>query len=302
MAEVPGSRLAALHAEAASLLAAEGAPRPRFGASPVRRALRSGVGRRGAASTPRARRSRAAHQRSRSPICAARCPSPRAESRLEVLVELGRAERLLPEAHEFTALREASSSRATRRRAEIALELAVALSGSCRATEAAVVLEEALEHGCLSAGTVELLETALIGGGLDELSATPALLGRAARHFERADVVRSVIRGCSRRSRSSVSWRDAGARLCVPGAARDCGSSAARVWLDYGYVTAACALCDERPARRGGWSARCRDRRGSTSRSRADVHAVGCSAWRERLASGDLDVAEVFARDALTGS
>ena len=121
---------------------------------------------------------------------------PEAETRLDVLVELGRAERLLPEAHEFPALREANRlTRDPQRRAELALELALALFSVMRSHDGRVVLEEALEHErSLAPETVEPLEAALIGGGLDELSATPALIARAAVHFERAGAATSETR------------------------------------------------------------------------------------------------------------
>ncbi len=54
-----------------------------------------------------------------------------------MLVELGRAERLLPEAHDFTALREAVAlARDPEQRAEIALELAPHFKRAARATYA----------------------------------------------------------------------------------------------------------------------------------------------------------------------
>ena len=61
-------------------------------------------------------------------------------------MELGQAETLLPGAHGFTALREALALASTpNHRAEVALELAWALTGRGQASEVALLLEEVLQ-------------------------------------------------------------------------------------------------------------------------------------------------------------
>ena len=302
IAELPPSRRAALHADAARLLAADGAPADRvaahllsaepYGQAWVVDALR------GAAHAALAR---GAPEVAVSYLRRALSEPPAAESRLEVLVELGRAERLLPDEVEFAALRAALAlAHDPGRRAEIALELALALFGVMQSHAARGVLEEALEHGdSLSPETVELLETALIGGGLDDLSATRVLVGRAARHFERTG------RGEVRDPRMLAALSILGVVRGMP--AHDCASLARRAiaderlladWLDYGYVTAACTLCEsefleeaERALDAGIVEAQ---RRGLAPMfmQLAVVRA------ETALRTGDLDVAEVFAEHA----
>ena len=105
-----------------------------------------------------------------------------------MLLELGRAEAMLPMAQEFSALRDAPElATDPRRRGEIALELALALFAVFRNGEARLVLDDALsrEHD-LDPDVVEQMEQALIGGGMDDLEAVPGILARAERHFERA--------------------------------------------------------------------------------------------------------------------
>jgi tetratricopeptide (TPR) repeat protein len=55
-----------------------------------------------------------------------------------------------------------------------------------RNSEAVAVLEEALADGGLDGASVERLEAAMIGGGIGDLTESPRLMVRAARHFERA--------------------------------------------------------------------------------------------------------------------
>jgi DNA-binding CsgD family transcriptional regulator len=248
IAEFPRSRLAALHAEAARLLAADAAPADRvsahllsaepYGDAWVVETLRAAAG---------AALARGAPEVAVAYLRRALSEPPAAESRLDVLVELGHAERLLPDAGAFGALREALALvHDPERHAEIALELALALFGIMQSHAARVVLEEALAHGdSLSPGTVELLETALIGGGLDELSATRALRERAAPHFERS------LRGEVRDPRMLAALSILGVVVGTP--AHECASLAQQAlederlladWLDYGYVTAAAVLCE----------------------------------------------------------
>ena len=107
-AELPLSRRAALHAEAARLLAADGAGPDRvsahllsaepYGQEWVVEMLRA-AGQDALA--------RGAPEVAVTYLRRALAEPPAPGSRLDVLVELGRAERLLPEAHDFMALREA---------------------------------------------------------------------------------------------------------------------------------------------------------------------------------------------------
>ena len=93
-----------------------------------------------------ATRSREARPKWRAPTFAARSVKPPPQpARLDVLLELGRAEAMLPVAQEFPALREALVlSTDPRQRAELALELALALFGVFRNGEARLMLDEAL--------------------------------------------------------------------------------------------------------------------------------------------------------------
>ena len=72
---------------------------------------------------------------------------PTQDDRLAVLLELGRAEAMLPMAQEFSALRDALELASDPgQRTEIALELALALFGVFRNVEARLVLAEALRR------------------------------------------------------------------------------------------------------------------------------------------------------------
>ena len=207
-----------------------------------------------------------------------------------------------PRTHDFTALREALAlARDPEQHAEIALELALALFAVIRSHEGRVVPEEAWAHeGGLSPETVELLEAALIGGGLDELSATQALLARAAPHFERA-------------ARGEVHDPRMLAVLAVVGAltGMHAGDVAALArlalgdgrlleqWLDDGYVTATYALrATDRLA----------DAAAAMDAGIAEAQRRGLAPMFMQLAvmraetalrSGDLDTAEVYAEQAL---
>jgi DNA-binding CsgD family transcriptional regulator len=302
-AELPPSRRAALHAQAASLLAANGTGADRvsahllsaepYGQPWVVDMLRA-AGREALA--------RGAPEVAIAYLRRAVAEPPAPGSRLGVLVELGRAERLLPEAHDFTALRDALAlARDPEQRAEIALELALALFAVIRSNEGRVVLEDALGHKeRLSPETVELLEAAMIGGGLDELSATPVLLARAARHFERA-------------RRGDVHNPRVLAVLAVTGAltgmvARDVAELARLAladgrllerWLDDGYVAATYALCA---------TDRLREAASAIDRGIAEARRRGLAPMFMQLAvmraeaafrAGDLDTAEVYAERAL---
>jgi len=299
LAELPPSRLAALHGEAAGLLAADGGRADRvaahlvsaepYGEGWVVDALRVAAHDALARGDPDV---------AVSYLRRALAEPPAAQSRLEVLVELGRAERFLPGVHEFPALREAYRlTRDPQRRAEIASDLAVALFSVMKSHDGRLVLEEALEHErSLGQETVEPLEAALIGGGLDELSATPVLVARAAVHFERAR------RGEVRDPRMLAALAILGVLTGM--AAQDCASLARSAlgddrlladWLDYGYVTAAVAMCA---------SERLDDAAAALDAGIVEAQRRGLAPMFMQLATvraetalrmGDLDVAELYA-------
>jgi DNA-binding CsgD family transcriptional regulator len=302
-AELAPSRRAALHARAANVLAGDGARADRvaahllsaepYGEMWVVDALRAAA---------REALARGAPEVAGSYLRRALAEPPAPDARLEVLIELGRAEKLLPAAHDFTALREALAlARDPHQRAEIALELSLALFGVIQSREGRVVLEEALEdEESLSPEMVEVLEAALIGGGLDDLSATRVLLARAGRHFERA------MRGEVRDPRMLAVLAIFGALTGMP--ARESASLARLAlrdqrllsqWLDDGYVTATWALCAA-----GGLAdaARAQDagiveaqRRGSAPM----FMQLAVMRAETALRTGDLDLAEVYAQRAV---
>jgi hypothetical protein len=113
---------------------------------------------------------------------------PSESSRLDVLIELGRAEALLPEAQAFTSLRQALELAVDpEQRAMIALDLALALFGVLRNGNGTALLQEVLErHGDeLAPDTIALLEQPLIAVGADELAAAPRTLARAKPYLDR---------------------------------------------------------------------------------------------------------------------
>lgn len=188
-AELPSSRRAGLHARAAALLAVDGAAADRVAAHLL---SAEPYGERWVVDALRAAASQAlAHGAPEAAVsylrrALAEPPSP--DVRLEVLLELGRAETLLPIAQDFAPLREALALAGDpRRRAEIALELAWGLTGATRNADVALLLEGVLERGeGLDPVLVERIEALLIGGGTADLTATGRVLARAAGHFERA--------------------------------------------------------------------------------------------------------------------
>jgi DNA-binding CsgD family transcriptional regulator len=246
-AQLLDSRRAALHGQAARLLAAEGVRGDRVSAHLM------SAEQYGDPWAVDALRHTAAEAVARgAPEVAVRClhralaEPPLSECRLDVLVELGRAESLLPSAHDFAALREALAlAEEPQGRAEISLELALGLFGVLRTAEGRAVLETALaDEASLNEETVELLEAALIGGALDELSATRSLVARAQRHFARSR------RGEVRDPRMLSVLSAIGAVTGVP--ARECAALARSAiaderlltrWIHDGYVTATYGLC-----------------------------------------------------------
>ncbi len=183
------SRRAALHSEAASQLVAEGAPAARVAAhllfaEPYGKAWVVGTLRRAAIEAL----VQGAPEAAVSYLRRAVDEPPASEIRFEVLLELGRAEALLPAEHDFAALREALELAGDlRQRAEIALELAWGLSTATRFGEAASLLEGVLEREeDLDPALVESSEAVLIGGGVEDLTASKRMLERAVGHFARA--------------------------------------------------------------------------------------------------------------------
>ena len=186
--QLPPARRAALHGQAARMLEADEAPVDRVAAHLLfAEPRRSPGGRR-----PEARRGRGpgpGRPRGRvSCLRRAQLEPPPPEARVAVLVELGRAEALLPTTQDYGTLREALARAATPpERAEIAYELALALFGVMRNAEAIAVLEAALaDDDGVDAATVARLEAALIGGGIGDLTQSPRLLARAQRHLDAA--------------------------------------------------------------------------------------------------------------------
>ncbi|MGZ4274848.1 MAG: LuxR C-terminal-related transcriptional regulator, partial [Solirubrobacteraceae bacterium] len=189
LAEVPAARRAALHSGAASLLLADGAPPDRvaahllsaepFGEGWVVEALRAAA---------RQAMGRGAPDTAAGYLRRALAEPPAAEARLEVLLELGRAEARLPGDHEFPALREALAlARDPSDRARVAQELAWALLSVGRGGMVRELVQEMLrDSDRLDAELVERLEAHLLGGGATDLTATRTVLTRTAPWFERA--------------------------------------------------------------------------------------------------------------------
>jgi DNA-binding CsgD family transcriptional regulator len=297
------ARRASLHAAAARLLLAEGAPADRvaahllaanpYGEQWVVEALRGPA--RGALA-------RGAPEAAVSYLRRALAEPPAAEARLDVLVELGRAEALLPMTHDFTALREALAlAQDPRRRAAIAIDLALALFGVLRTADAIAVLDGVLESSAeLEPALVERLEDVMIGGGIGDLRTTPRLLTLAERYFERAR------RGEVQDPRTLATLAQAAAMSGMPA---DQGSQLARQaladgrllsrWLDDGYVSAAAAL---------GFTDRFAEGAAALDVGLAEAHRLGSAPMLLQLStirsdiairSGDLDVAEDYAQRAL---
>jgi DNA-binding CsgD family transcriptional regulator len=189
-AELTPSRRAAMHLEAARLLAAEGVQRDRvaahllsaepFGEAWVVEALRLAAGEALAQGAPEA---------AFSYLRRALQEPPRPDERIDVLVELGRAEALLPVDQTFAAFREALELENDRaRRAEIALELAMALASVGRYCELAQLLEATLETAAEL--PVELrgrIEWVLVGAGAPCLRASKGLRARTGSLLDRAE-------------------------------------------------------------------------------------------------------------------
>jgi tetratricopeptide (TPR) repeat protein len=301
--QLPAARRAELHGAAARLLAADGAPADRvaahllssepYGEPWVVEALRAAA---------RDAVARGAPEAASAYLRRALIEPPAQNDRLAVLLELGRAEAMLPMAQEFSALRDAPElATDPRRRGEIALELALALFAVFRSGEARLVLDDALsrEHD-LDPDVVEQMEQALIGGGMDDLEAVPGILARAERHFERAR--RGEVRD----------GRMLAALAAVAGytgrSAAEAGELAQRAladerllsrWLEDGYVTASWVLCVVD---------RLSEASDAADRGLAEAQRRGSAPMFLQLAllradaalrAGDLDAAEEFSERAL---
>jgi DNA-binding CsgD family transcriptional regulator len=227
---------------------------------------------------------------------------PAPGTRLDVLVDLGRAESLVPTATDFCTLREALSlARDPERRAGIALELALALFGVLQNEGGRVVLEQALaDTEGVSAASVALMEAALIGGGLDDLSASPGLLARAGPHlvrFKRGEVMDprmlAVLAFVSAVGGGSVADTAALAQKAIGD-----GRLLSR-WLDDGYVTAVAALCAADALEQA--AAAVADGLAEAQRRGSAPMFMQLALMRAEVALrvGDLDTADVYAQRAL---
>ena len=303
LSELPPSRRAMLHSEAARRLQTDGAPVDRVAAhllsaepygeawvvDTLRTAARHALG-------------QGAPEAAVSYLRRALDEPPPPEQRLDLMFELGRAEALRPVAQEFDALRRALSlADDPRRRAEIARELALALFGVLQSSAGRLVLEEELMHaGELDAETVERLEASLLGGGIDDLNGMRSVLARAESHLERA------ARGEVRDARLLVSLAMIQA---VTGRSAEQAASLARQaladerllteWLYDGYVSATCALC---------WSDRFDEAASALDAGIAEAQRRGSAPMALQhalmradagLRAGDLDVAEDYAERAV---
>jgi DNA-binding CsgD family transcriptional regulator len=187
-AELAPSSRASLHLQAAALLVAEGAPFDRvamhllaaeaYGEAWVVEALR-GAAREGLA--------RGAPEAAVAYLHRALAEPPAPELRLEVLLELGRAEAELPYGNDLNGYRKAlEGARDLQQRAEIALELAWGLTAMGRNSEVAALLTDVLNQTDeLDPALVERIEGLLIGAGAVDLTMTKSVLAIAARHFDR---------------------------------------------------------------------------------------------------------------------
>ncbi|HEY2320100.1 MAG TPA: AAA family ATPase [Solirubrobacteraceae bacterium] len=189
LAELPVARRAALHSGAACLLVAEDAPADRvaahllsaepFGEAWVVEALRAAA---------RQAMARGAPDAAATYLRRALAEPPAAELRLEVLLELGRAEALLPTDDAFPALREALElAREPAQRARVGHELANALLSVGRGDSVRALVESMLDESELLVDElVERLEAHLLGGGATDLTATRRIIERTAPWFVRA--------------------------------------------------------------------------------------------------------------------
>jgi DNA-binding CsgD family transcriptional regulator len=298
--QTPQSRRAALHADAARMLLAEGAPADQvavhlLAAEPyaegwVVEALRTAA---------RVALAQGAPEAAVSYLRRAVAEPPEAGLRLDVLLELGQAEALQPSVHDFLALRQALGlARGAAQRAGIAAELAWGLSAVTRFSEAAAVLEDALrdaEH--LELDQVDHLEALLIGGGIEDLNASRRLLLLAERHFARASRgdVHDPVMLASLALAGAVSGREAGEVAALARLALDDDSLLER-GAAYGAATSVLTMSDHLGEAAAAQNAAIRwaQRRGSAPMFVSMSVHRGDSALRV----GELEVAEGHLRRA----
>ena len=193
-AQVPPAHAAALHRQAARLLVEDGTPNDRVAAHLLLAEAAGDV------ETVNALRTAARDALARGgPEAAVSClrraleePPPQ-PLRLAIMVELGRAEALLPIAQDFTALREAMES-ATEpvERVEIGRELALALCGVLRNVEARALVEGLLDEleDQLDPAQFDSIAFVLIAIGSDDLEGRPHGSICARRALSRARAAR----------------------------------------------------------------------------------------------------------------
>jgi len=189
LAELPAARRAGLHSGAARLLLDEDAPADRvaahllsaepYGEAWVVEALRAAA---------RQAMARGAPDAAASYLRRALAEPPSGALRLEVLLELGRAEALLPTDDAFPALREALElAREPAQRARVGHELANALLSVGRGDSVRALVENMLDESqVLGDDLVERLEAHLLGGGATDLTATRRIVERTAPWLVRA--------------------------------------------------------------------------------------------------------------------
>jgi DNA-binding CsgD family transcriptional regulator len=190
LAELPAARRAALHSGAARLLVADGAAPDRIAAhllsaepygdawvvDALRAAARQAMG-------------HGAPETAASYLRRALAEPPTADARLEVVLELGRAEARVPSDDAFPALREALElARDPAQRARVGHELANALLSVGRGDSVRALVENMLDDDSesLDGELVEILEAHLLGGGATDLTATRRVIQRTAPWFARA--------------------------------------------------------------------------------------------------------------------
>ncbi len=301
--QMPAARRAHLHREAARVLAADGAPGDRvaahllsaepYGETWVVEALRAAA---------RDALARGAPEAASSYLRRALTEPPGRDDRLAVLLDLGRAEAMLPVPQDFSALRDALElATDPSQRAEIALELALALYGVLRNSEARLVLDDALtRERDLDPELVERLEQAVIGGGMDDPEAVPAVLARAERQFERArrGEVRDARMLAALASVATFTARSASEASELAEQALADERLLFR-WLDDGYVTASWVLC---------LVGRLAEAADAADRGLAEAQRRGSAPMFLQLAlvrtdiafrAGDLDTAEELSERAL---
>ncbi|MGO9956821.1 MAG: LuxR C-terminal-related transcriptional regulator [Solirubrobacteraceae bacterium] len=303
-AQVPPAHAAALHRQAARLLAEDGTPNDRVAAHLL---LAEAVG---DVETVDALRTAARNALARgAPEAAVSClrralaePPPQ-PLQLPIMVELGRAEALLPIAQDFAALRQAMES-ATEpgERVEIARELALALCGVLRNVEARTLVEGLLDEieDRLDATAFDSVAFILIAIGSDDLEAAPRVHLRAARYLERAERGEVTDPRMLAALAVEASLTSTSAQFATTLALRSLDDQRMLgEWLDSGYVTATVALTT---------SGALAPAAAAIDRGIAEAQRRGSAPMLLQLAifraeaalfAGDLDVAEDYSERAV---